>query len=200
MKSFSLGVFSVFLAVAFAAEARQARAQEDGSSGKHVSFYSVGFTAAPEGHAYTLGYASPELIRYPTRSGASSVVKVFFDVQNVTAPNLLTENAENKKTDYTLITAGPRIAFDYSSVHGGIFEAAPTFLIDDGGLSDDADFGLRIGIGYRFLIHEDSGSDQKQYALLKMDKVFLFDEADNVSGQPDILNGAYITVGLGLTF
>lgn len=166
------------------------------------SFYNIGFTSAPEGHAYNLGYTSSEFYKKSLQTKTTLNLKAFIDVQNITAPNLLTENSKFKKTDYTLLTAGPRIDFEYSSNHFGILEVAPTYLIDSGGLSDENGVGLRIGFGYGIKLHDNAQGSlfKSQYAIVKMDKVFQLNKADKISAQPDVFNGAYITIGLGLKY
>ena len=166
------------------------------------SFFNIGFTAAPEGHAYNLGYTSSAFFKKTLKTKTGLNLKAFIDVQNITAPNLLTENSKFKKTDYTLLTVGPRIDFQYSSNHFGILEVAPTYLIDSGDLSDENGVGLRIGFGYGIKLHENAEGSlfDSQFAIIKMDKVFQLNKADKISTNPDVFNGAYITIGLGLKY
>ena len=166
------------------------------------SFFNIGFTSAPEGHAYNIGYVSPAFYNKPLKTKTVLNLKMFADVQNITSPNLLMENSKFKKTDYTLLTVGPRIDFQYNSNHFGILEVAPTYLLDAGGLADDNGVGLRIGFGYGIKLHDNSQGSmfKSQYAIIKMDKVFQLNKADKLSTKPDVFNGAYITIGLGLNY
>lgn len=164
--------------------------------------FSIGFTAAPEGHAYNIGYASNSFYTKSLKTNTELNLKFFADVQNVTSPNLLVENSKFKKTDYTLLTVGPRLEFYYDSKHFGILEVAPTYLADSGDLSDENGVGLRVGFGYGIKLHDNASGSlfETQYAIIKMDKVFQMNKADQLSTDADIFNGAYITIGLGLGF
>lgn len=162
----------------------------------------LGFTSAPEGHGYMLGWSGEPWKQTKNSQGVVIGGRLFVDLYNITVPNLLIQGVTFDKTDYTLLTAGMRFGFGYSKGSMGLLEFGPSFLINDGKLSDDADNGIRIGFGYMVPLHDNAGKGKfkTQNLLIKMDKHFLFQDADNVSGEPDVFNGAYVSLGLSLGY